>query len=866
MDDHPSANTSRALRTTPQTDAIGRDWQVEWLALSDVTGRFHVARLRALIDDALANRSDADECGVAEAHAALTDFFDTATVLVARRQRVHKNGIATKLTDTMDRPSPPDSEPPMLVCVWPDPFELVVREFTPDRRARCFVSEPDGRVMSRSVLLLELPLPRPVATNHLAGNATSGATTPSWRPVETFDALEQSMCWPDDAVTEGELSTLSLTRRSKRLPGISAFLQLLEDDDLANGQPSGNLANVSPQHEADALDIDEFDLSEREVTADGRYVPHFRRIPSASTRFRQSVENVEYGLDRYVARLLRDRFPSKVRRAATVHGQFHLNAAQWMVSAPNSAAYAFRANAMVAERGWLTSVARQTILGEGLPDWILPALDVVDLRGPVRAAFGTALVTEMRRLRKPLTPPVCVLRPAMMRYLASAACNTLSVDLIPPLCLTLAPYAPDLWPTNQSRVHDLAEAEHIRLQWQTALLRHAGQTLATEATLRTLRHNLLMAGTDETKKRLRGMSAMMLGDWVDQIRSPIAYAWQSQSWMAEGREIPWEALFIRWLDAVATLVPEAAQRSERESRILALSTSTVRTLRSALTSLSDRTELSGLLVADLSNDSMPNEMRQLLHVLARRYRSIDGFDDSDGATGFVFPRFIEPSAFEITVDGVAYRAEVLNDLNRIREVGDLLENCLRGLHSIFHMLTRGDVLIAWFAASAPDLPIGVVELEPIAERQGLPLVAPSFFAAQWPLRWSVSEALGPKNSPLSDEQQGVSVAIADWFQVFAKTAVKSASTAPMQHDGSATAHRWGVLFDTIARTIEASDVLEHMLLGANVEEDQLYSEAANATQDRGEGVLPIAVIDAELLAAMRRFRLSRSFEIATSRL
>ena len=865
MDDHPSANTSRVFRTTPQTDDIGSDWQVAWLALSDVMGRFHVARLRSLLDDALANRSDADECGVAKAHAALTDFFDAATVLVARRRRVHNDEIAATFADDTHRSSPPDSAIQMLVCVWPDPFEFVACEVTPDRRARCFLSEPSGRLMSRTVRLMESPQPPPKAGNRLADNATSRAVTQSWHLFETLDVLVTSMCWPDDAVAEGQLSTLSLTRRSNRLSGISVLLQQLENDDLAHGQLTGYPANVSPQDEAEARDIDEFDLSECMVTADGKYVPRPRHI-SASTRFRQSVESVEYGLDRYVAKLLRDRFPCGVRRAATVHGQFHLNIAQWMVSAPDSAAYAFRANAMAAERGWLTGVARQTILGEGLPAWILPVLYVVDVRGSVRAAFGSALVTEIRRLRKPLTPPVCVLRPAMMRYLASAACNTLSVDLIPPLCLTLAPHAPDLWPMNQSRVHGLAEAEHIRLQWQTALLLHTERTSATEATLRSLRQNLLMAGAEETKKRLRGMSTMTMGDWVDRVRNPIAHVWQAQSSMAEGSETPWEALFIRWLDAVATLVPEAAQRSERESRILALSTSTVRTLRSALTSLSDRTELSGLLVADLSNDSMPNEMRQLLHVLARRYRSIDGFDDSDGATGFVFPRFIEPLAFEIAVDGVAYRAELLTELNRIREVGDLMQNCLRRLHSVFHMLTRGDVLIAWFAASAPDLPIGVVELAPIAEPHGLPLVAPSFSAAQWPLRWSVSEALGPKNSPLSDEQKVVYVAIAKRFQMFAKTAVKSASTAPTQHDGSATAHRWGVLFDTIARAIEASDVLEHMLLGANVEEDQLYSEAANATQDRGEGVLPIAVIDAELLAAMQRFRLRRSFEIATSEL
>ena len=85
MDDHPSANTSSLSQTTSEPVDTASDWQVEWLTLSDVTGRFHATRLRFLLDHALANQSDADDRSFAQAHAALTDFFGTATVLAACR-------------------------------------------------------------------------------------------------------------------------------------------------------------------------------------------------------------------------------------------------------------------------------------------------------------------------------------------------------------------------------------------------------------------------------------------------------------------------------------------------------------------------------------------------------------------------------------------------------------------------------------------------------------------------------------------------------------------------------------------------------------------------------------------------------------
>ena len=334
--------------------------------------------------------------------------------------------------------------------------------------------------------------------------------------------------------------------------------------------------------------------------------------------------------------------------------------------------------------------------------------------------------------------------------------------------------------------------------------------------------------------------------------------------MVEGSEIPWQALFARWLDTVATLVPKGAVSSASEAQIDALSASSVRALRRALTSLSVHTSLSGLLVAELSNDSMPDETRQLLNVLNRRFRSIDGFDVPEGEIGIIFPRFVEPSTFEIAVHGVVYRAEVLTQLNRIREIGDLMENCLRRLHSVAHMLTRGDVLIAWAAASAPDLPIGLVALEPIEATQGMPLVAPFFLTAQWPPRWSIAEAFGPKNNLLSEAQRRVVAAIANRFQALIKSTVNSKSASPMQIQVVGQAHRWGVLFDIIARTVAASDMLDGMLL-RSTDQDVLGSlEIDTADECRGEGVMPTPAIDAELLVALQRFRLRRSFEIATS--
>ena len=864
MHDFPSANTSRAMHTTLQTGETENDWQLEWLTLSDVMGRFHVARVGSLLEVALANYSAVGELSHTDAHAAMNEFFDSATALVARSRQSRTTEISPASTGETNAPAEQNSCGEWLLCLWPDPFEFVICQSTPDRRARCFLSQPTGRLLSRSIRLLDLALLPPLATTPIAGDATILAANPPSRTSEMLDALLPSMRWPDDAVTEAQLSALSLTRRSKRLPGISALLQQLQDDDLAHDRPTTHQTSGSAQHEGDGIDIDEIDLSECLVAAEGKYVARPRHMPSASTRFKQSVEKVEYGLDRYVARLLRDRFARELRRAATLHGHFHLDAAQWIVCAPRPAACAFRANALVAERGWLTGVARHWVAGENLPPWILPVLDVVDVRGPVRAAFGSALVTEMRRLRKPLAPPVCTLRPALSRYLASSACGSLSVGLIPALCLALAPHAPELWPVEQNRLRRLAEAEHIRSHWQTALLTEAARSSATRAALRNVRHILMKAGSEETKMRLRGMTALTIGDCVDQIRNPIAHAWQSHGSSAEGSEIPWVALFVRWLEAVATLVAKDTQRSVREARILALSASSVRTLRRALTSLSARTNLSGLLVADLSNDSMPDYLYQLLNVLARRFRAIDRFDVPEDGTGFVFPRFLEPSTFEISFDGVVYRAEVLTELRRIREIGDLMENCLSRLHSALHMLTRGDVLIAWFKASAPNLPLGVVELEPIADPHGLPLIAPSFLAAQWPLRWSISEALGPKNSQLSDEQRAVAVAIAQRFHYLVTKAVCSTSVVPMQSQGGAKAHRWGVLFDSIARTVEASDMLDRLLFGMTEQGIVSYPDVATEDEERGEIVMPTPAIDAELLAALQRFRLCRSFEIATS--
>ena len=864
MDDHPSATTFTTSRTTSGSVGIASDWQVEWLRLTDVTRCFHATRLRSLLDHALANQSDADDRNFAQAHTALTDFFDTATVSVARCRRVNNVEKLVTFADDTGRPLTPDLAIQMLVFIWPDPFEFVGREFTPDRRARCFLSEPIGRLMSRSIRLLNLPIAAPSAIPPIAGDSNGRVAMPSWLPVEPFDTLMQSMHWPEDAVTEAQLSTLSLTRRSKRLPGISAFLQEIEDGDIAHGRRTIHQTDTSPQHDAGALDIDELDLSERVVTADGQYVSRARHIVSASSRFKQYLEKVEYALDRYVARLLRDRFPREPRRVATVRGQFQLNAAQWMVCASTPQACTFRANAMIAERGWLTSAARQTVAGQSLPPWILPVLNVIDIRGPVRRAMGLALAAEMRRISKQSMRSFPMLRPAMMRYLASPDCNTLPVELIPSLLLTLTPHSPALWPKDQSRVRSLAEAAHIRLQWQTALLLHAERWSVTEASLRILRNTLLNTATAETEKQLRGLTALTMDDWVDQFRNPIAHVWQSDSAMVEGSEIPWQALFARWLDTVATLVPKGAVSSASEAQIDALSASSVRALRRALTSLSVHTSLSGLLVADLSNDSMPDETRQLLNVLNRRFRSMDGFDVPEGETGFIFPRFVDPSTFEIAVHGVVYRAEVLTQLNRIREIGDLMENCLRRLHSVAHMLTRGDVLIAWAAASAPDLPIGLVELEPIAAPQGLPLVAPFFLAAQWPPRWSIAEALGPKNSMLNEAQREVAALIANRFQALTKSTVNSKSSSPMQDQVIGQPHRWGVLFAIIVRTVAASDMLNRMLSGSPGQGVLGNFEIDVTGEGLREGVMPTSVIDAELLAALQRFRLRRSFEIATS--
>ncbi len=865
MYDHPSANTSGALCKTLLIGETENNWLVEWLALNDVLSSFHVSRLHSVLEDALANCSRVSELSRTSAHAALSDFFETKTALVARPRQPLRTEVSVAFTAETNTTAAPESCCEMLVFVWHDPFELVVRDITSDRRVRCFRSQASGRLMSRSVRVLDLPAAAPLATPPILRDTANPAATPFTRTGEGLDALMQSMRWPDDAVTEAQLSALPITRRSKRLPGISALLKLLEDDDLTHGPPTMSPVNGSPPYKGDTQEIEEFDLCEYMITADGKHASRPRHIISASDRFRQSVEKVEYGLERYVARLLRDRFPREVRRAATVRGQFHVNAAQWMVCGRNSATCAFRANAMVAERGWLTGVARQSVSGENLPTWILPVVDVVDMRGPVRAALRHALVIEMQRLRTPLMRSVPNLGPALLRYLASSACSALPVDLITALCLTLSPHAADWWPMDQSRVHELAEAEHIRIQWQTALLLHAARSSAPEATLRRLRRKLIAAGTDETRKQLRGLTALTMSDWVEQIRNPVASAWQSHSSMAEGSEMPWQALFVGWLEAVDTLVPKDAPQSVRDTGTMALSASTTRALRRAMTALSARTNLSGFRVADLSNDSMPDHLYRLLNALTQRFRSIDGCYWPEIENGFMFPRFVERSTFEIVFEGVVYRAEVLTELRRIRKVGELMENCLRGSHSVFHMLTRGDVQIAWSEVSAPNVPIGLVELELIGDADGLPSAATSSSPAQWPLRWSVSEALGPKNCPQSDEQLSVAAAIAQRFEHLANTAVNSISAISTQAPASAKACSWRVLFESIARTVKASDLLDRMLLGTTDQGVISCTDVDAADDELGDSVSRTTDIDAELLAALQRFRLCRSFEIANSR-